>query len=106
VELLRRMVSGDNLPFPTSQEFWLGMAIMMEIPIAMVLLSRVLEYRVNRWANIIAGLVMTLVQIGSNFVGTAPTLHYIFYSVIEIASTIFIAVYAWRWRKQDNKVGE
>ncbi|MHC1781210.1 MAG: DUF6326 family protein [Anaerolineaceae bacterium] len=103
VELLRKMVSGEALPFPTSQEFWLGMAVMMEIPIAMVLLSRVLKYRANRWANIIAGAVMTLVQISSNFVGTPPTLQYIFYSVVEIASTIFITVYAWRWRKPKQK---
>lgn len=105
VELLRRMISGDILPFPTSQEFWLGMAIMMEIPIAMVLLSRVLEHRANRWANIIAGVVMTMAQIASNFVGAPPTLHYIFYSVVEIASTVFIVVYAWRWRKPDTKAG-
>ena len=37
----------------------LGFAILMEIAIAMVLLSRVLKYGVNRWANIIAGVIHT-----------------------------------------------
>ena len=36
-------------------QLMLGAAIMMEIPIAMIFLSRVLKYRANRWANIIAG---------------------------------------------------
>jgi hypothetical protein len=30
-------------------------AILLETAIAMVLLSRVLQYRANRWANIIVG---------------------------------------------------
>ena len=35
--------------------FMLGAAIFMETAIAMVVLSRILQYRANRWANIIAG---------------------------------------------------
>ncbi len=34
-----------------NENFLLGAAILMEIPIAMVLLSRILNYRTNRWAN-------------------------------------------------------
>src|SRR5687767_13655932 len=37
----------------------LGFTVLMEILIAMVLLSRILKYRLNRWANIIAGIVGT-----------------------------------------------
>ena len=35
--------------------FLLGTAIMFEIPFLMIVLSWVLKYRANRWANIIAG---------------------------------------------------
>ena len=38
---------------------WLGIAILMEIPIAMILLSRILKPRANRWANIVAGIIET-----------------------------------------------
>ncbi len=38
-----------------------GFAILMETAIAMVLLSRVLKYGANRWANIIAGIIHTAV---------------------------------------------
>ena len=50
-----------------NQAFLLSAALLMEIPIAMVLLSRILKYRANRWANIIAGSIMTVVQISSLF---------------------------------------
>ena len=33
---------------------WLAIAILMEIPMAMILLSRILKPRANRWANIVA----------------------------------------------------
>src|ERR1700694_2773568 len=40
----------------------LGSAVLMEIPIAMILASRLLPFRANRLANIIAGGVVTLVN--------------------------------------------
>jgi hypothetical protein len=68
----------------------------MEIPIAMVLLSRILNYKANRWANIIAGIIMTLVQSATLFTAT-PTSYYLFCSIIEIAATIAIVWLAWKW---------
>jgi hypothetical protein len=89
-----------------NQVFMLNAAFLMEIPIAMVLLSRVLKYRANRWANIIAGSIMTIVQISSLFFGTAPTLHYIFYSIIEASCTAVIVWFAWRWRNSESNPGK
>jgi hypothetical protein len=79
-----------------TQVFLLGGGVLVEIPMAMVLLSRVLKYRANRWANIIAGIFLTGVQIVTLFVGT-PTLAYLFFSIILIATTAVIVWYAWRW---------
>ena len=58
------------------------------------------EGQSNRVINMIAGSLMTLVQIGSLFIGT-PEYHYFFYSIIEIATTAFIVVYAWKWRNPE-----
>ena len=102
-EFLRMLLEGgkfSSLP-PIDQKFLLGAAILLEIPFAMILLSRILNYKINRWVNIIAGLLMVVVQIGSLFVGT-PTLHYIFFSVIEIACAAFIVLYAIRWRELNS----
>jgi hypothetical protein len=85
-----------------TQGFLLGAAILVEIPMAMVLLSWILKYRANRWANIIAGTIMTAVQTVTLFVAV-PTLYYVFFSAIEIACTALIVWYAWRWPNTEGK---
>ena len=97
-EVLKGYLAGQVGSLQITQGFLLGAAILMEIPTAMLLLSWVLPSRANRIANILAGTLMTVVQAASLFVGTGPTLHYLFYSVIEIACTAFIAGYAWQWK--------
>ncbi len=79
-----------------------GFAILMETGIAMVLLSRLLKYGANRWANIVAGVINTALVIYSLFVGT-PLSFYIFFASIEIACTLFIVWYAWRWRNPEGQ---
>ena len=100
--VLNQFLTGDLGFVKITQEFLLGSAILMEIPISLVLLSRVLKYKVNRWANIIAGLIMTAVQSLSLTLGS-PELHYAFFSVIEITTTAFIVWYAWTWPKPGRK---
>lgn len=102
-ETLKGLLTGNVAGMEMTPVFFLGAAILMEIPILMVLLSRILPHKGNRWANIIAGLIMTSVQIGSLFVGTGPSLHYAFYSAIEITCTAFIVWLAWRWH--DPEIG-
>jgi len=80
--------------------FLLGTAIMFEIPFLMIVLSWVLKYRVNRWANIIAASLFIVAQIGSLFLGV-PSPMYIFYSTIEIAALLLIVWNAWKWRNPE-----
>jgi len=85
-----------------SQGSLLGAAILVETAIVMVLLSRILPYRANRWANIIVGVVNTLAVLISLTVAT-PALYYLFFAVIEIATTSFIVWYAWNWVKMEHE---
>jgi MFS family permease len=80
--------------------FLLGAGVLMEIPIAMVLVSRLAPRRVARPANLVAGAVMTLVQLGSFGFGSDPTPHYVFFSVVEVAATVAAVVIAWGWRSE------
>jgi hypothetical protein len=82
----------------------LAAAFLMEIPIAMVLLSRVLRHRRSRWANIVAGSFLTLVQVGTLFVGGGPAPYYLFFSAIEIGCLLFIIATAWRWASPGNQI--
>jgi hypothetical protein len=83
-----------------TEGFLLFGSILMMIPISMVLLSRILKYRANRWANIIAGTFMTAFLTVTLFVAV-PTSYYAFFSAIEIACTLFIVGYAWKWRNPE-----
>ena len=79
-------------------QLMLGGAIMMELSIVMILLSRVLKYRVNRWANIVASILTIVFVVGGGV--TYP--HYIFISTIEVVFLLLIARNAWQWRNPDD----
>jgi threonine/homoserine/homoserine lactone efflux protein len=99
--LLKQFMAGDIGSIHISQAFLLGAGVLVEIPMAMVLFSRILSRRPNRWANIAAGTFMTVVQLLS-LVAKTPTLYYAFFSVVEIASTSVIVWYAWKWRSDER----
>ena len=101
--LLKNFLAGSIGGMPITQEFLLGAAVLVEIPISMVLLSRVLGYRSNRLANIAAGMTMTIVQLLTIFART-PAPYYAFFSVIEIACTAAVVLYAWKWAADERAV--
>lgn len=86
-----------------TQQSLLGAAILVETAIAMVLLSRILKYRANRWANIIVGVINTVAVLVSLLVAK-PAPYYIFFAVIEIACTSVIIWYAWTWPKPESQL--
>jgi len=86
-----------TVPRDLSRDALLAASFLMEIPIGMVLLSRMLRYRPNRWANILVGAFMVVVQVSTLFVGSGPTAYYVFFSAIEIACLLFIVWSAWQW---------
>ena len=80
-----------------SQGIALVGGVLMETAIAMVLLSRVLPYRANRWANIIVAIIQTAEVAFSLPAPLYSNLFYFFFAAIEIACTLFIVWYAWTW---------
>jgi hypothetical protein len=98
---LQGYLEGNVGEIAITQGFLLAGAIMMEIPFAMIVLSRVLKGAANCWANIIAGILMVVIEVGTMGVGTSPTMHYLFYSAIVIPCNLFIVGYAWKWRSTE-----
>lgn len=93
-----------EIGFQITEGFLLGAAILMETAIAMVLLSRYLKYRVNRWTNIIAGIIHTsAVSLSMLAGGKMPALYYIFFGTIEIACTLLIIWFALKWRSNEGQ---
>jgi len=68
-------------------------AVVTNIPIFMIFLSRILKYKTNRLANIIAGFLTIVYVVGGG--NTAP--HYIIAATIEVVLLLIIIINAWRW---------
>jgi uncharacterized protein DUF6326 len=89
-----------------------GATVLMEIPIAMIVACRLLPFRANRLANIIAGSIVTLVNGFLTFVppliglGRPPALpEYLFFATIETVCTSIIVWQAWTWSGTEGVAG-
>lgn len=90
-EVLTGVVNGVIM----TEEMLLVAGILLEIPILMVILSRVLTYRWNRWANLIAP-VLTVFAVVANGVNDLDDMWFI--GVVTITLLVIMWT-AWRWRK-------
>jgi len=85
--------------FEITQTWALSAMIMMTIPSLMVFLSLILKAKVNRWVNIIMGVLHIAIAIG-NVIGETWA-YYIFGGVVEVVLLLLIVWYAWKWPTQD-----
>ena len=105
VVALFAIVGSPNLADAPHLPPWalLGSAVLMEIPIAMIVASRLLPFRANRLANIIAGTILTLINGVLTFIpplvgAQTPALpEYLFFATIETVCTSVIVWQAWTW---------
>ena len=81
--------AGASIP----QLMFIG-AVMGQLGITMIVLSRVLKYGINRWVNIVVG-VITIAYIWG---GMASYPHYIFIATVETLCLLLIVGFAWTWR--------
>jgi len=97
--LLARFQSSVVGSMQLTDAFFLGGAMLMEIAIAMVLLSWVLRPKNCRRANIAVGILFTAVILLTLFgaMRVPPLNYYTFFEVVEISATSLIAWRAWRW---------
>lgn len=73
-------------------------AVITNVPIMMIFLSRVLEHKTNRLINIIAAAITLLYVVG----GGSTTPHYIIAATIEVIILLFIIWTAWNWPKSED----
>lgn len=95
-----RIFSGDFKPgeiggMKISQGMWLGIALLMVIPVVMVVLSLILPQPANRWVNIIVAIFFFIF----NLVGlpTYPSAYDKFLIVVGLMFNVLTVWHAWRW---------
>jgi len=93
---LEKIIAGD-VGIQITQELLLLFSLLLEIPIAMVFLSRVLTRQVNRWTNILAAIITIMFVIG----GGSSYLSYLFFASVEVVCLLAIVWFSWRWADEE-----
>ena len=87
--------AAGEAPVAITPMIMLAFALVHEIPIAMIVLSRVLQRGINRTLNYIAAGITALYVIA----GGSATPHYIFFALAEVVCLIFIVIQAKKWQQ-------
>ena len=90
---LEAIMAGD-FGFEMTPAILLVISLVQAIPIAMVLFSRILQDGINRWANIIAGVITILYVVGG---GSWDQTSYMVFGTIEVVAMLSVIWSAWRW---------
>lgn len=100
-EYLEAFLSGDVGGMKITEEFLLMFAFIMQIPMIMIVLSRALTFKLNKYFNILAGVITTSIQAFTVTMG--GTLHYMFFSFFEICTGLLIIYLAVTWKQEEVK---
>jgi Family of unknown function (DUF6326) len=75
-------------------------SVLMVIPSLMIFLSIVMKPVLNKWLNILFGLIYTVIMFLIAISSLAPWWSfYVFLAVVEMGLTMSIVIYAWKWPK-------
>lgn len=96
---IEKIASGEIGGVQISEGFLLGMAVWMALPSLMVFLSLTVKASLNRWVNILAGIVSLLVLGATFFVGEFSA-RYTFQAVVEAVLMVSIVWLAIKWPRQ------
>ena len=78
-----------------SQGMYLGMAVLMIIPIVMVILSLNLTYSINRWANIIVAALFFVVNLAG--LPSYSSAYDKFLIAVGLVFNVITVWQAWKW---------
>ena len=97
--IMVELVNKDTLHIPGDVKLIMAIAaIVTNIPILMIYFARVLPYRPNRLANIIAGTLTIIYVVGGG--DMAP--HYIIIAIIEVICLLLIIVNSLKWENAND----
>lgn len=96
--VLNNIMEGFMGPVQVSQLTLLLASVLMIIPACMVFLSLRVKANVNRWLNLTAGLLYTLVGIGNMISET--WIYYIIFVILEIVVTLSIVLLSVKWPRR------
>lgn len=79
-----------------SAEMVLTFSVLLEIPIGLILLARILPRKANRVVNFVAAPISIAYVVFGGM--DNPPISYLFFGSVEIASMLVIMTITWRWK--------
>ena len=99
---IESILAGKVWKFEITQAWAFGSLMLMMVPIVMIILSLILQARVNRWINIVVSALYVAVGVGT-IIGET----WAFYIVGHIAGILLLAlifIFALKWPKQETAI--
>ena len=96
---IEQLITGNLEGVQVTESFLTIMAVWMALPSLMIFLALVMRPNLNRWANIVVG-VVSLLALGVTFFVGEVTLRYIVQALLEGILIVTIVWPAWRWPRQ------
>jgi len=93
---LKAFLSGESGGMKITEKFLLIFAFVMQIPMIMIVLSRTLIFKFNKYFNVVAGIITT--SIHAFTVSMGGTIYFMFFSTFEICTGLSIIYLAATWK--------
>jgi hypothetical protein len=94
--MMKQVIDGTT-DVKITQPLLLIFAFLLQIPIVMIFLSKILNRKLNRIFNIVAAIITILFVIG----GGSNYLHYYFFASVETISMIAIIIISIKWKENE-----
>jgi hypothetical protein len=96
--VIQGIIEGNMRGLPLGPETLLFYAVLLLIPLVMAFLSLTLKDSVNRWANIILGVVYTGLYLSDLIAHLAnPYAYAMLMGISAVVAQALIVWYAWKW---------
>ena len=92
---LEGIINGDT-GFALTPAVIVLVSLFQAIPMAMILVSRLFRRDVNRWLNIVAGVLTLLYVLGG---GNWQSTSYFVFAALEVVAMLVIVWLAWSWKE-------
>jgi len=99
--VIEQIMAGEIEGMKIGPELLLLLAILLLVPLVMAFLSLTLKDSINRWTNIILGIVFTVFQLAELIETLAqPYAHAILMEISKVVAPALIVWYAWKSKQK------
>lgn len=97
-DIIEGILAGELEGIQITQEALIGSAVLMVIPIVMIFISLMLNAKVNRWLNIVLGVIYAGINLITMLMTGGGWVYYYIFAVVEVVISVLIVWVALKWK--------